>query len=183
MQQNIHSPCCTLYKNKPALSSSLFWDYFLSGWAVYFFRLPAGALSLSAQKCVSWRTVVHLCVFGSVCCVPRGRRLGICNAWLCSPVRHGRRIASTVQAARRMRRRKRSIGAPGGDPAPLGAAVRHRPGRQREGRQIKVPLSKAPNPRRLPADNTRLPLCPTSIPATNNIHRMTVHYIGCRGLE
>ena len=117
-------------------------DYFLSGAAVYFifFRLPAGVVTVYIYICV--------CVCVCVCSLPRGRRLGACNAWLCSPVRHRRRIAFVAAVARRMRRRNSSIGAPRGDPAPLGPA-RRQEGRQQEGRWFKVPLSKAANPQRL----------------------------------
>lgn len=110
MQQNKHTACCTLYKNKRALSSSLFGGLFsVRSCCLFFFQAA------------SWCGGVRMCV--CECCVPRGRRLGTCNAWLCSPVRHGRRIASIAEAARRMGRRNSSIGAPGGDPAPLGAAA------------------------------------------------------------
>ncbi|CAB1438636.1 unnamed protein product [Pleuronectes platessa] len=93
-----------------------------------------------------------------------GRQLGACNAWLCSPVRHGRCIASIAEAARRMRRRNSNVDAPGGDPAPLAAtawrsaAQLSRRDGSKEGRRFKVPLSKAQNPHLLPVDCRRLSL-------------------------
>lgn len=99
MLQNMHTACCTLYKNKSALSPSLFRGLF---------SVRSSCLFFSGSQLVQ-------CV--CVCCVPLGRPLGTYNAWLCSPVPHGRHIASVAEAARQMRRRNSSIGARGGDPA------------------------------------------------------------------
>ena len=147
MQQNKHTACCTLYKNKRAHSSSLFRGLFsVRSCCLFFFQ----AASWCGVVCMCVYTYMYVCVrvCVCVCSLPRGRWLGACNAWLCSPVRHGRRIASIAAAARRMRRRNSSIGAPRGDPSPLGAA-RRQEGRQQGGRWFKVPLSKAANPQRL----------------------------------
>ena len=147
MQENKHTACCTLYKNKRACLCS--GDYFLSGAAVYFFFLL-----LPGSQLVRQCTCVYVCV--------RVASPGVGGSAL---VMHGcAHLFDTGDASPPSPRpqdgwgrRNSSIGAPGGDPAPLGATAPAHGSIGRAGRTVqwlKVPFEQGTEP---PGDCDRLP--------------------------